>query len=82
MLSALIALASARPEPPTSGYSYSPPSSSYGAPSGGGGGFGGTGSGGGFGGGKTENCDDCATVPNFYFFFVSGGGFGGGICLQ
>ncbi|KAJ3651571.1 hypothetical protein Zmor_017602 [Zophobas morio] len=49
LLTTLVALASARPE---AGYSYSPPSSSYGAPSGGGGGFGGgSGIGGGFGGG-------------------------------
>lgn len=47
-LSTLVVLANAKPE---AGYSYSPPSTSYGAPSGGGGGFGG-GIGGGFGGGK------------------------------
>lgn len=52
LLSAVLALASAKPE---AGYSYSPPSSSYGAPSGGGGsgGFGSSGIGGGFGGGKS-----------------------------
>lgn len=44
ILTTLVAIATA--EPP-SGYSYSPPSTSYGAPSGGGGGFGG-----GFGGGS------------------------------
>lgn len=43
LLSALVALSSARPE---AGYSYSPPSTSYGAPSGGGGGFSSSGSGG------------------------------------
>ncbi|KAH1011046.1 hypothetical protein HUJ04_000490 [Dendroctonus ponderosae] len=43
LLSALVALSSARPE---AGYSYSPPSTSYGAPSGGGGGFGSSGGGG------------------------------------
>ena len=47
-MTSLVALAAARPE---AGYSYSPPSTSYGAPSGGGGSFGGTGIGGGFGGG-------------------------------
>lgn len=50
-----MALAAAKPE---AGYSYSPPSTSYGAPSGGGGGFGGGHGGGigggGFGGGKNS----------------------------
>ncbi|KAJ9574418.1 hypothetical protein L9F63_025935, partial [Diploptera punctata] len=53
LVASLGVLAHARPE---AGYSYSPPSSSYGAPSGGGGGFGGGGGGGGgggFGGGGT-----------------------------
>lgn len=56
-------LAGARPE---AGYSYSPPSTSYGAPSGGGGGFSGGHGGGGIGGGGIGGGG------------IGGGGFGGG----
>lgn len=86
LLSALVVMAHARPE---AGYSYSPPSTSYGAPSGGGGGFGGGGHGGsiggGFGGGKlilrkflTQSCKLLEQLITKTQKLFLGGGFGGG----
>lgn len=86
LLSALVVMAHARPE---AGYSYSPPSTSYGAPSGGGGGFGGGGHGGGigggFGGGKlisrllSESSKLLGQmITKTKKLFLGGGGFGGG----